>query len=253
MLSFVAFLVVGILLGLLGGGGSILAVPAFTYIVEQSQRDATWSSLLLVAATSSVATFLQHKAKRLETRVGLRFSFFAVVGAFLGARLSNHLPTKALFVLLLLLMTGAGASMLRRRKDEPKGEAKGSVAVLAGVALFIGILSGTVGVGGGFLIVPALVMFGGLPMDRATGTSVLVIALQSWAGLAGHADKVRWEIVRSNVPLVALSITGSFLGVAILPRVKAASLRRAFGAFVLLVVAALFAREFVLVRVGVLR
>ncbi|MBO4160765.1 MULTISPECIES: sulfite exporter TauE/SafE family protein [Micromonospora] len=225
---------IGVSLGLLGGGGSILAVPLLVYVADLPVREAIATSLLVVGVTSLVGVLPHARAHRVRWRTGLVFGLAGMAGAYAGGRLSGHLPPTLLLTGFAVLMLATAAAMIRGRRTT--GEAAGPrelplARVLADGAV-VGLATGLVGAGGGFLVVPALALLGGLPVPVAIGTSLLVIAMKSFAGLAGYL----WT-VDINWPLAAAvtvaAVLGSLLGGLLTSRVPADVLGRSFGWFVL--------------------
>ena len=249
--------VVGVSLGLLGGGGSILVVPLLTYLGGMEPREAIASSLFVVGVTSLVSLLQHARAGRVRWKTGLLFGAAGMVGAFGGGLVGGHIPGPVLMVAFALMMVATAAAMLRARggaggsgAGSGSGSGSGDTAGPAGVGaasgaagshpvwrilldgLLVGAATGLVGAGGGFLVVPALVLLAGLPMSAAVGTSLLVIALKSFAGLGGYLTSVSldWPVV---LAVTAAAVAGSFGGVALSSRVPEQALRRGFGFFVL--------------------
>jgi uncharacterized protein len=224
-------LLIGVVLGMLGGGGAILTLPMLVYIVGLEPKAAIATSLFVVGATSVFGAGVHARAKAVSFRIGGVFGIAAMVGAYGGGRIAHFIPANALLILFGAVMLVSAVSMLR--PSSPAAEAAEAPAVSLRVphALamggFVGILSGLVGAGGGFLIVPALILFGGLPVRLAIGTSLFVIATQSFAGFAGHAAHVGldWPLV---LGITAATVVGSVAGAIAGRRVSAAGLRRAF-------------------------
>jgi uncharacterized membrane protein YfcA len=237
--------VVGVSLGLLGGGGSILTVPLLTYVAGLDVKEAIASSLLVVGVTSTVGAIAHMRAGRVRWRVALPFGTAAMVGAFFGGRLAGFIPETVLLVAFAVIMIAAAVAMLRDRKSTPAGdEARhvqaAKVAAVLGVA--VGAVSGLVGAGGGFLLVPVLALLAGLPMPAAVGTSLVVIAMQSFAGLAGHLTGVQidWRLAAM---VTAAAVVGALIGGRLTGRVDPEALRKLFGWFVLLMASVILAQE----------
>lgn len=231
-----ASLFVGVLLGLLGGGGSILTVPLLVYVLDVEPRTAIAMSLVVVGVTSASGALLHARAGRVRWRTALVFGAGGMAGAFLGGRLNPLIPSTTLLLLFAGVMVAAAVAMLRRKEaplttaPAPESPTLPGVRVLAqGVA--VGLLSGLVGAGGGFLIVPALALVG-LPTPVATATSLVVIALQCAAGFVGHLGHVQLPWALTGAVLGA-AMTGSLVGGRLAGRVSPASLRRGFAVFVL--------------------
>ncbi|HUQ03922.1 MAG TPA: sulfite exporter TauE/SafE family protein [Kofleriaceae bacterium] len=231
-------LVIGVSLGLLGAGGSILTVPMLTFVTAMSPREAITSSLFAVAVTAALATVLHGVKGRVRWRVGLVFGIAGMGGAYLGARASGYLPERLLMVLFGLLMAAAALAMLRgRRWIVEKGEvpltAGGAVAIAMQGAV-LGGLTGLVGVGGGFIIVPVLTLLARLPLKAAVGTSVMVISMNATAGLVGHLDQasIDWPL---TLAITGAMMCGSVVGGRLCNHVEPENLRQSFGWFVIAV------------------
>lgn len=226
---------IGVSLGLLGGGGSILTVPILTYVAGLPPKEAIAASLFVVGATSAVSAITHARAGRARWRTGLIFGAAGMAGAFGGGILGGYLPGAVLMIAFALMMVATSIAMLRGRRaagpDDPApGELPTLKIVLEGLA--VGLATGLIGAGGGFLVAPALALLGGLPMPVAVGTSLVVIALKSFAGLAGYLTSVSldWLLV-GGVTLAA--IIGSLAGARLAGRIPEAALRKGFGIFVL--------------------
>ena len=237
---------VGVSLGLLGGGGSILTVPILTYVLGMPPREAIAASLFIVGATSAVSMIGHAKAGRVRWKTGLLFGVAGMVGAFAGGLLGGIIPGAILMVLFAGMMIVTATAMIRGRKNQATkaadAEYKPALARILLDGFLVGIATGLVGAGGGFLIVPALNLLGGLPMAIAVGTSLLVITMKSFAGLSGYLFSVQlnWPIV---LAFTATAIAGSFAGVALAGRVPERALRKGFGIFVLVVGAFVLVQE----------
>jgi uncharacterized membrane protein YfcA/glyoxylase-like metal-dependent hydrolase (beta-lactamase superfamily II)/rhodanese-related sulfurtransferase len=230
ILAVALSLLVGVSLGLLGGGGSILAVPLLVYVAGLDAHQAVATSLFVVGATSAVGLIPHARAGRVRWRTGLVFGVAGMTGAYLGGRLAGLVPGGVLLTAFAVMMLATAGGMIRgRRGGGGAGELHPLRAVGLGVA--VGLVTGFVGAGGGFLIVPALVLIGGLPMSAAVGTSLLVITMQSAAGLAGHLSGAHlpWPLA---LAVTATAIVGSLIGGRLNGRVEQETLRRGFGWFV---------------------
>lgn len=226
---------IGLSLGLLGGGGSILTVPALVYLVGQSPQAAVTTSLAIVGANSALGAFFHNLRGMCNWRVALAFGGSGMLAAYLAAGLSKLFAPALLLVAFALLMSVIGILMLVRKEGAPQAETcapRNWPVVVAGGA-GVGLLTGVLGVGGGFLIVPALVMLVGLPMSQAVGTSLVVITANSFAGLAGHLDSAGFDL-RLTLVFVAAGLVGTFSGSRLANRLPGGRLRRVFGAFVVL-------------------
>ena len=235
VVALVLAVLVGVSLGLLGGGGAILTVPILSYIVGMEPRVAIASSLFIVGATSVVGMFRHATAQRVRWKTGVTFGAASMAGAFGGGITGGYVPGVVLMLLFAIMMVVVAIAMIRGRKNaSPSAGEEVSLRFsrVVSYGLLIGLAAGLVGAGGGFLIVPALNLLGGLPMAVAVGTSLLVIAMQSFAGFAGYLFSVSidWPIV---LAFTAVAIAGSFVGVKLAGVVPERSLRKGFGFFVL--------------------
>lgn len=246
---------IGLALGLLGAGGSILTVPILVYAIGMPVQAATGTSLAIVGLNAGVGALDYLRRGRSLPRTGLAFGVAGVAAAFAGAWLNHLLPGALILVLFSLLMVVAAISMLRRRPGTEQAtpfaerDSASGWLRLVGVGTGIGFLTGFFGVGGGFLIVPALVVIIGLPMQLAVGTSLLAIALNALWGLLGHLrfGTLDWG-------LTALFVLGGLAGVLAGGKaaglVPEARLRQGFAVLILLVAAYTFVRSLRTLIVG---
>lgn len=236
VLTVTLALAVGVSLGLLGGGGSILAVPLLVYVGGLDPHAATAGSLLVVGVTSGVGLVSHARAGRVRWRTGLLLGAAGMAGAFGGGRLSALVPGPVLLGAFALMMLAAAVGMLRGRRGGGTGAEELRVPTAIGLGAVVGVVTGFVGAGGGFVVVPTLVLVAGLPMTAAIGTSLLVITLQSAAGLAGHlaGTSLPWPLIAA---VTASAVLGSLAGSRLAGRIPADRLRRAFAGLVLVIAA----------------
>lgn len=266
MLAAALGLVVGVVIGGLGGGGGVLTVPALVYVVGQSAQDATAGSVVIVGITAVVGVLVRVRGGLVRWRTGLAFGAVGIPSAALGTLVNQRVAEPVLllsFAALTVLAAVALVADSRRAPAEPDATvpsgAGGGVAVAAPPAVAspvdlavkivvcgaaIGFLTGFLGVGGGFLMVPALVIVLRMPMTHAVGTSLLIIAINSAAAFATRAGVtgLDWAVL---APFTVAAVAGSFLGKAVCERLSGATLQRAF-ALLLLLVGAFMAVESVL-------
>lgn len=238
LVALLLSLLVGITLGLLGGGGSILTLPILVYVLGMDEKSAIAMSLIVVGLTSAFALISHARRGNVQWRVGLIFAGAGAAGAFLGGLLAAYIPGVWLVRGFLVMMVATGIAMIRGRKNGQEVVVAKPLQPLKVVieGLVVGVVTGLVGAGGGFLVVPALALLGGLPMPMAVGTSLLVIAIKSGFGFAGHATHVDVDYALAAA-LSASAVVGSVAGGLFAAKVPAASLRRAFGTFVLVMAA----------------
>ncbi len=237
--AWLGALLVGLVLGLLGSGGSILTVPVLVYLVGEPNKLAIAESLGIVTLISLVGAIPFAYRKKVDWRSVLLFGAPGMAGTYLGAYLSRFMPGALQLAIFAGVMLLAAYMMMRR--PAPSGESSPSARTYWKVmldGLFVGILTGIVGVGGGFLIVPALVLLGGLPMHLAIGTSLCIIALKSISGFIKYIDvmneaglSIHWDLV---LIFGAIGIVGSFIGGKVGAYVPQERLKKGFAAFLVL-------------------
>ncbi|CAA0127044.1 putative membrane transporter protein [Mycolicibacterium vanbaalenii] len=225
---------VGISLGLLGGGGSILTVPLLAYVAGMDAKQAIATSLLVVGVTSAIGAISHARAGRVQWRTGLIFGGAGMAGAYAGGVLARFIPGTVLLIGFAVMMIATAIAMLRGRKNAETSDGGHRLPMPKIVAegLVVGLVTGLVGAGGGFLVVPALALLGGLPMPIAVGTSLIVIAMKSFAGLAGYLSSVQinWTLA---LAVTAAAVVGALLGARLTAKVDPDVLRKVFGWFVL--------------------
>ncbi len=226
-------LLIGVSLGLLGGGGSILAVPILKYVAGMETKQAIAASLFVVAVTSAFGALQHARAGRIQWKTGAIFGLASMTGAFVGGRIAGYIPSDALLWAFAGMMVATAIAMLRGRRATAQVQT-GDLAVpmVLVLGLAVGTVAGLVGAGGGFLIVPALVLFGRLPMPMAIGTSLAVISIQSTGGLIGHLSHVDLDWPRT-LGITGVAIIGTVVGGLFSSRISPQALRRGFGVFVL--------------------
>jgi uncharacterized membrane protein YfcA len=230
-------LLVGFVLGLLGGGGSVLTVPILIYVLHVPVKPAIATGLCVVGLVAFIG-FLSHVRQRtVSVRVAMIFGPFAVATSYGAARIAKHIPPEIQLALFALVGLAGSAMMFRGTFRKSKQADTVSyeftpdarkVAILALQGIAVGLLTGLIGVGGGFLIVPALVLFQKLPMRLAVGTSLLVIAMNALSGFAGYAGTVPidWDLV---IWFTGTAAVGSIIGTLLSKRVPQQRLRQVFG------------------------
>ena len=225
-LAVVLAALVGLSLGLLGSGGSIVTLPVLVYAARVPPHQAVGMSLVIVGATSAVGSLVNLRRGAFDLRTGAFFAVTGIVGAFFGAKFTHMVSARVLLLCFGGLMSIVGLRMLLGSQNAPPGrQCRPLRCLVAGVA--VGLLTGFLGVGGGFVILPALVLFAGLEMKAAIGTSLAVIAVNSFAGLLGQLHYVQfdWPI---TLGFLGAALAGMVGGIAVASRISSQSLRRAF-------------------------
>ena len=241
-------LLIGVSLGFFGGGGSILTVPLLVYVFGLGPKEAIASSLLIVGI-ASISGAVQHwRAGNVRPKEGILFGGSGMLGAHLGGRASAFLDGGLLLLLFAAMMLLTSTAMWRRGKNSRSEAIEGHLSprnlMLQGLA--VGSFTGLVGAGGGFLIVPALALWAGLPMAAAVGTSLLIIVLNSASGFLGYLSHI--DVDYSLVAMISTTaIVGSFAGSRLTTLVEPDSLRRAFAGFVMAMGCFILVREGTLV------
>ncbi len=238
LVALPAGVAIGLVMGLVGAGGSILAVPVLVYLLGEDAHTATAGALVIVLATSTVGALARARGGE-RPRLGLALAFAAAAwpGAIAGAVANRALPDRALlggFALVLLAAAAATSRLRVAPPASPRPLARDAVARLVLAGLGVGVLTGVFGVGGGFLIVPALVVVLGLPTAQAMTTSLVVIALTSTVALGAHTGGggPDWLAV---APLAALAAAGAAAGARVAGRLSPGVLRAAFSVLVVVV------------------
>lgn len=244
LLVILAGAATGIVLGLFGSGGSIIAMPALMFLLNVEAKSAIAMSLGIVAVTATITAVDHWRHHNVDVRVAVVFGFFGVIGTFAGAKVGVLTPVVVQLVLFALVMYAAAWKMLKPALvpqlavagglPPPERNVEVHMGHIAAHGIGVGVLTGVVGVGGGFLIVPALALLSGLRMKLAIGTSLAIVAAKSYAGFIGYlgAVPIDWHIMGS---FTAVTIAGSFAGTRLAHRFSPEMLKRSFGGFLVIV------------------
>jgi hypothetical protein len=265
MLAAVLGLVVGVVIGALGGGGGVLTVPALVYLLGQSAHDATTGSVIIVGVTAAVGALARLRGRGVDWRYGIAFGVIGIPSAYLGTLLNHSVRQPVVLLAFAALTTLAAAAMLMNPRtgdgggsdpcDRPGGSGGRTASmpvalgaapgirvrqfatVLAEVVLCggaVGFLTGFLGVGGGFLVVPALVIVMRMPMTLAIGTSLLIIALNSISSLASRVGALQldWHVI---APFTLVAVAGALIGKRVADSLSGATLTRSFAVMLLVV------------------
>ncbi|MFI1770974.1 sulfite exporter TauE/SafE family protein [Thalassobellus citreus] len=247
LLGYIGALVVGLVLGLIGGGGSILTVPLLVYLLGYNPVVATAYSLFVVGTSSMVGTYQKYRKGLVDFKIGLAFSFPSFLAVYLSRRylvpgipdtiltFGNFSLTKeiAIMVFFAIIMLLASISMIRKRKKSSLHSTKQPYYKTFVQGLIIGTVTGLIGAGGGFLYVPALVLWANLPMKKAVGTSLIIVTINSLIGFIGDVQtlEIEWVFL---LTFTLISIIGIILGVFLSKFITGEKLKKSFGVFTLL-------------------
>ncbi|MEG9328384.1 hypothetical protein SAMN04488034_103173 [Salinimicrobium catena] len=249
ILGYLGALIIGVVLGLIGGGGSILTVPVLVYLMAINPVTATAYSLFVVGTSSLVGAVKNMQKKRVDYRTAVVFSIPAFIAVYATRKflvpaipehiitIAGHEITKNIAIMLFFafIMILASVSMIREQKEKPvkTEKVKYNYPLIIIEGLIVGVLTGIVGAGGGFLIIPALVLLAKLPMKKAVATSLLIIAIKSLIGFIGDVQNldIDWPFL---LIFTGISVVGIFLGVYLNKFIDGKKLKKGFGWFVLL-------------------
>ncbi|TNF28212.1 MAG: sulfite exporter TauE/SafE family protein [Deltaproteobacteria bacterium] len=238
ILGYSLAILIGLSLGLLGGGGSILTVPVLVYALGMDAKVSIALSLAIVGATALIGSVTHWKAKNVNLKIAAIFGPVAMIGTFLGAKLSVFMSGAAQLILFAIVMIIASFFMIKGRKDTGASEEevenhKLPVGLIIVEGIAVGILTGLVGVGGGFMIVPALVLLAKVPMKQAVGTSLLIIAMKSFAGFLGYmgTTEIPWSFLGVFTSFTAVGIV---IGTMLVKHVPQDKLKKIFGYFLII-------------------
>jgi len=256
LLGYVGALIVGLVLGLVGGGGSILTVPLLVYLLGFNPVIATAYSLFVVGSSSLVGVVQKYRKKLVDFKIGLAFSFPSFLAVYITRRylvhsfpetffsIGNFTLTKdmGIMVVFAIIMLIASISMIKNPKKENKYSVKQPYYKTFTQGLIIGTITGIIGAGGGFLYVPALVVWANLPMKKAVGTSLVIVTINSLIGFIGDLQNlnVDWDFLLS---FSFLTILGILIGGSISKYISNKNLKKGFGFFTLLMAIYIIFRE----------
>lgn len=251
IIGYIASIFMGLSLGMIGGGGSILTVPILVYLFSTHPITATAYSLFIVGSTALVGGISYLKKGEVDLKTGFIFAVPSFIGVYLTRAyavpmlpdpvfsLGGFVFSKPLLIMLVFagLMVAASISMIKNKKSENqkvKLQPLTQFSLIGVEGLIVGAVTGFVGAGGGFLIIPALVILVGMPMKIAVGTSLFIIAAKSLIGFLGdlqHQTEMNWQLL---LTITSIAIVGLFVGMSLSKKVSEKSLKKGFGYFVLI-------------------
>ena len=255
ILGYVGALFIGLVLGLTGGGGSILTVPILVYLMSINPVTATAYSLFIVGTTSTFGAIQNYRKNLVDIKNGFIFAIPSFVAVYLTRKFivpripeiiieSPILITKNTFLMLFfaVIMIFGALSVLKKKSQDNNNEEKRNL-ILIGIQTFtIGIIIGLVGAGGGFLIIPSLILFAKLPMRKAVGTSLFIIAMNSLVGFIGDVQnlEIDWLFL---LTFSSISVVGIFTGMYLTKYTNESQLKKIFAYFVLVMAAIILLKE----------
>ena len=246
IVGYVLAILIGVTLGLIGGGGSILTVPILVYLFGMKPEMATSYSLFIVGITALFGTYRHYVIGNLNVKIALTFAIPSVLSLLLVRKfllpivpdilffINDYVITKQNLIMIIFsfLMISASFSMIKSSKSESKFE-KINYKNLFLIGILVGFVTGFLGAGGGFLIIPALIYFAGLHMKQAVGTSLFIIFINSMIGFLGdviHGYSFNYVLLLS---ITSIALVGMFIGTQLSKRIEGGKLKPAFGWFVL--------------------
>ncbi len=237
LLAWLGALAIGISLGMLGSGGSVLTVPVLVYLVGQEEKVAIAGSLFVVGSIALAGSISYLRHRMVDWRSAAMFGVPGMAGTWLGALLATWVSGAAQLLMFAGVMVVAGLLMLRPLPLAPGERRPRRPALIVLDGLVVGVVTGLVGVGGGFLIVPALVLLSGMAVHRAVATSLVIIAAKSFTGFAKYLDVLEGQGLQLDWPTLGivtlLGIAGSVAGARAARKLPQAALRRGFAVLVL--------------------
>jgi uncharacterized membrane protein YfcA len=238
-------LLTGALLGLLGGGGSIIAVPILVYVLGLQAKTAIGTSLVIVGLASFFAVLPHWRRNCVSLRIALLFGASGAIGSYLGGVLAGGIPDQVQLIMFALIMALVGILMLTAGKNNEASRQQNShqLSIVLAAGLGAGLLTGLLGVGGGFIIVPALMLVLGLPMKQAVGTSLLVIAMNSLVGATAYASHV--SFVGSVLPFAIGTILSAPVAGHFAHYIEQGKLKVGFALSLLLLSAWMLIKQFI--------
>lgn len=255
ILGYVGALFIGLVLGLTGGGGSILTVPVLVYLMSISPVTATAYSLFIVGSTSTFGAIQNYRKNLVDIKSGFLFAIPSFIAVYLTRKyIVPRIPdiileapiliTKNTFLMLFfaVIMIFGALSVLKKKSQDTTVEEKRNLILIGIQTFIIGIIIGLVGAGGGFLIIPALILFAKLPMKKAVGTSLFIIAMNSLVGFTGDMQNlvIDWLFL---LTFSAISVVGIFIGMYLTKYTNESQLKKIFAYFVLLMAAIILLKE----------
>lgn len=256
VLAILAGAITGILLGLLGSGGSIITIPALIYLLGVDPKQAIAMSLGIVAVTATITAVNHWRRGNVDLRVAVIFGLFGVAGTYAGTRIGLITPAVVQLTVFAVVMYAAAYRMLKPKPVELKAVGADVVHCIpaeefvspelwqiAALGIGVGALTGFVGVGGGFLIVPALVLLSRIPMKRAVGTSLVIVSFNCVTGFIGYAGAVPINYMLMFT-FTAVAIAGSFAGAIFSQRISGDTLKRSFAIFLVIVATYILLKNF---------
>ncbi|HHL32375.1 MAG TPA: sulfite exporter TauE/SafE family protein [Oceanospirillales bacterium] len=246
VLGWIGAILIGLSLGLMGSGGSILTVPVLVYLFGQDEKVAIAGSLAIVGTIALAGGLGYLRAKLIDWKTVWLFGLPGMLGTYIGAWLAAYIPGIVQLVLFSLVMVAAAFMMMKKSKLQATDHERHTVKITID-GLIVGIITGIVGVGGGFLIVPALVLMGGLNMRNAVATSLIIIAMKSYSGFYKYLDVLAQQNLQLDWQTLSLvtiiGIVGTFIGNYLCNKIPQTQLKKYFAYFLLVMASFILYKE----------
>lgn len=244
ILGYFFGILIGLSIGLIGAGGSILTVPVLTYMFKMPVSEAMPASLLIVGSTSLLALIDHCKRGNLEFKKSLSFLVFSSLGAWLGAKAIIYFSANLRLMIFIILMFGAGLAMLLRSNETKQIKpSKQNLFLIGLTGIFIGFLTGLVGIGGGFMIVPALTLLLTFPIEKAIGSSLFIIAINAFIGLSAYLNQIEINFSKTFYFFLCTAL-GTLLAKTLSSKINAQNLKKGFAIMIIGLALFIFTKEF---------
>ena len=246
LLGLLGAIFIGLSLGLMGSGGSILTVPVLIYLFGQDEKIAIAGSLAIVGTIALAGGFTYIKAQLIDWKTAFLFGLPGMIGTYLGAWVAAYIPGIVQLILFSLVMIAAAIMMMRKQNLQNDTHERHIIKIVVD-GLIVGIITGIVGVGGGFLIVPALVLLGGLNMRKAVATSLIIISMKSYSGFYKYLEILNqqnlhldWKVLGM---VTGIGVIGTFVGNYLCNKIPQNKLKKYFAYFLLVMAAFILYKE----------
>ena len=243
MIGFIYAAFAGLSLGLIGGGGSILIVPILVYSFKFDSKLSVALSLATVGCASIVGVIRHTRQKNINFKIAIIFILLAAPGTLFGTYISQFISNTSQMSFFAIVMGTAAIFMLRKKNENVSSEVRVKIPAIAFSSFFVGILTGLIGVGGGFLIVPALMAFTGMKIKNAIGTSILIISINSLIGFSSYINQITIPWLFLGQVILAM-VVGILIGLSLSEKIPQSILKRIFAIFLLVMAIYIISKNF---------